>query len=64
MICTTVAGMQITQVQRHVSRKVNHLILTPALIEDNIHDNAGKADVLLNHTLELHLILLLLCSTQ
>ena len=42
---------------------MTHLVLSPALIEDHVHDNAGEADVLLNHALELHLILLLLCSS-
>lgn len=41
-----------------------HIILPPALIEDDIHDNAGEAVVLLNHAFELQLILLLLCSTK
>ena len=40
-----------------------YLILSPAFIEDHVHDNAGEAHVILNHHLELRLILLLLCKT-
>ena len=40
-----------------------YLILPPAFIEDHVHDNAGEAHVILNHHLELRLILLLLCKT-
>ena len=39
-----------------------YLILSPAFIEDHVHDNAGEAHVILNHHLELCLILLLLCK--
>ena len=39
-----------------------YLILSPAFIEDHVHDYAGKAHVILNHHLELRLILLLLCK--
>ena len=39
-----------------------YLILSPAFIEDHVHDNAGEAHVILNHHLELCLILLLLCN--
>ena len=42
--------------------KKSDLILAPALVEDDVHDNAGEAKVLLDHALELQLILLLLCS--
>lgn len=41
-----------------------YLILSPAFIEDHIHDNAGKAHVILDHHLELCLILLLLCKAM
>ena len=41
-----------------------YLILTPSFIEDHIHDNAGEALVILNHLLELCLILILFCRTH
>ncbi len=41
-----------------------YLILSPAFIEDHVHDNAGEAHVILNHHLELRLILLLFCKTM
>jgi len=37
------------------------LILPPSLIEDHIHDDAGKATVVLNHAYQLPFKLLLLC---
>ena len=40
-----------------------NLILTPAFIENHIHDNAWKAHVMLNHPLKLQLKLVLLCAT-
>ena len=41
-----------------------YLILSPAFIEDHIHDNTGEAHVILNHHLELCLILLLFCKAM
>jgi len=41
-----------------------YLILSPAFIENHIHDNAGKAHVILDHHLEFRLILLLLCKAM
>ena len=44
----------------HVQTEAD-LILAPSLIEDHVHDNAGKATVVLNHTYQLPFKLLLLC---
>ena len=40
------------------------LILTPSFIEDDIHDNARKAAVVLYHAYQLPLKLLLLCISH
>ncbi len=41
-----------------------YLVLSPAFIEDHVHDNAGEAHMILDHHLEFHLILLLLCKAM
>lgn len=41
-----------------------YLILTPAFIENHIHDNAWEALVMVDHALKLQLKLRLLCKTS